>query len=72
VFDIHRDASHHLAFGYGVHKCLGQHLAQLELEGVFTTLFKHIPSLRLAIGVEELSIREGGVIFGVQEVPVTW
>lgn len=72
VFDIHRDASHHLAFGYGVHKCLGQHLAQLELEVVFTTLFKRIPSLRLAIGVEELSIREGGVIFGVQEVPVTW
>jgi cytochrome P450 len=72
VFDIHRDSGHHLAFGYGAHKCLGQHLARLELEVVFTTLFKRIPGLRLAVGAEELAIKEGSVIFGLQEVPVTW
>jgi cytochrome P450 len=72
VLDIHRGSNYHIAFGYGIHTCLGQHLARLELEVVFATLFKRIPGLRLAIGVEELSIKESGVIHGVQEVPVTW
>lgn len=72
IFDVHRSSSQHLAFGYGAHKCLGQHLARLEMEVVFTTLFKRIPDLRLAIAVEDLSIKEGSVIHGVHEVPVTW
>jgi cytochrome P450 len=72
VFDIHRVSSHHLAFGYGIHNCLGQHLARLELEVVFTTLFKRIPGLRLAINAEDLWIKENGVIYGVQALPVTW
>jgi cytochrome P450 len=72
VLDIHRASSHHLAFGFGIHNCLGEHLAQLALEVVFSTLFKRIPGLRLAISVEELSIKEGAVIHGVQEVPMTW
>jgi cytochrome P450 len=72
MLDIHRGSNCHFAFGYGIHNCLGQHLARLELEVVFTTLFKRIPGLRLAIGVEELAIRESGVIHGVEAVPVTW
>lgn len=72
VLDIHRASGHHLAFGYGAHNCLGQHLARLELEVVFTTLFKRIPKLRLATSTGELAIKESSVFHGVQEVPVTW
>jgi cytochrome P450 len=72
AFDIHRDSSHQLAFGFGIHNCLGEHLARVVLEVVFSTLFKRIPGLRLATDVERLSINEGAVIHGIQEVPVTW
>jgi len=72
VLDLHRSCSHHVAFGYGAHNCLGQHLARLELEVVFATLFERIPTLRLATCVEELLMKERDVFYGVKEVPVTW
>jgi len=72
VFDIHRDASDHVAFGHGAHKCLGQHLARAELEIVFRALFREIPGLRLAVDDETLTMRDRGVILGPTAVPVTW
>ncbi|OZM83583.1 cytochrome P450 [Pseudonocardia sp. MH-G8] len=71
-FDVHRGNRHHVAFGYGVHQCLGQHLARLELEIVFSTLFARIPTLRLAEPVDELPYKHGGLLFGLHELPVTW
>ncbi|MFD7668151.1 cytochrome P450 [Streptomyces sp. NPDC059788] len=72
TFDIHRSARHHLAFGYGVHQCLGQNLARLELEIILTALFDRVPTLRLATPVERLTLRPGATIQGVNELPVTW
>ncbi|WP_411146080.1 cytochrome P450 [Streptomyces sp. x-80] len=72
TFDVHRSARHHLAFGYGVHQCLGQNLARLELEVIITALFDRIPTLRLAVPVEQLTLRPGTTIQGVNELPVTW
>jgi pentalenic acid synthase len=72
TFDVHRSARHHIAFGYGVHQCLGQNLARLELEVILTALFDRIPTLRLAVGVDELTLRPGTTIQGVNELPVTW
>ncbi|MYW00631.1 cytochrome P450 [Streptomyces sp. SID3343] len=72
TFDVHRSARHHLAFGYGVHQCLGQNLARLELEVILTALFERIPTLRLAVPVEQLTLRPGTTIQGVNELPVTW
>lgn len=74
AFDIHRTSGHHLhlAFGYGIHNCLGEHLARLELAIVFSTLFRRIPDLRLTVGVHELPVKEGAVIYGIRECPVTW
>jgi cytochrome P450 len=72
AFDVHRSARHHIAFGYGVHQCLGQNLARLELEIILTALFDRIPTLRLAVPVEELNLRPGTTIQGVNELPVTW
>ncbi|KOG90217.1 hypothetical protein ADK38_09985 [Streptomyces varsoviensis] len=71
-FDIRRSARHHLAFGYGVHQCLGQNLARLELEVILKALFDRIPTLRLAVPVEELNLRPATTIQGVNELPVTW
>jgi len=72
AFDVHRSARHHIAFGYGVHQCLGQNLARVELDVIITTLFERIPTLRLAVPVEQLKLRPGTTIQGVNELPVTW
>ena len=72
TFDVRRDARHHLAFGYGVHQCLGQNLARLELEVILTALFDRLPGLRLAVPADRLTLRPGTTIQGVDELPVTW
>ncbi|WP_043628456.1 cytochrome P450 [Nonomuraea candida] len=72
VLDVERGARHHLAFGFGPHQCLGQNLARLELQIVFDTLFRRIPTLRLAAPVEDLPFKTDAVIYGVHELPVTW
>jgi cytochrome P450 len=72
AFNIHRDARRHFAFGYGAHQCLGQHLARLELEIAYTTLFSRVPSLRLAVPFEELPFKDDAMLFGIHEVPITW
>ncbi|WP_269857431.1 cytochrome P450 [Streptomyces sp. RPT161] len=72
AFDVHRSARHHLAFGYGLHQCLGQNLARLELEVVLGALIKRVPTLRLAVPVDRLTLRPGTTIQGVNELPVTW
>jgi cytochrome P450 len=71
-FDPHRGALHHIAFGYGAHQCLGQHLARLELEVVLGTLFDRIPDLRLAVPVEDLRYKHDASVYGLYEAPVTW
>jgi cytochrome P450 len=70
--DFDRDARRHLAFGYGIHRCIGENLARVELEVVFNTLFARVPGLRLAAPVEELSYKDGALIYGLHALPVTW
>ncbi|GAA3037123.1 cytochrome P450 [Streptomyces olivoverticillatus] len=72
ALDIHRSARKHIAFGYGIHQCLGQNLARLELEIVFTTLFARIPDLRLDAPLAGLPYKSDGMIYGVTRVPVAW
>jgi len=45
----------HLAFGYGIHQCLGQTLARAEMEIALPVLLRRLPGLRLAVPFEELS-----------------
>jgi cytochrome P450 len=61
-----------MAFGYGIHQCLGQSLARLELRIVLTTLFRRIPTLRLTMPAEELPYKHNAAFYGIYEVPVTW
>ncbi|WP_207926220.1 cytochrome P450 [Actinocrispum wychmicini] len=71
-FDITRPARHHVAFGYGVHQCLGQNLARMELELALPALFRRIPTLRLDVAVADLTLRPAATIQGVNSLPVAW
>lgn len=71
VLDIHRDARQHLAFGFGVHQCLGQPLARLELQVVFSTLYRRIPTLALAADPGDIPFKHDGIVYGLYELPVT-
>jgi cytochrome P450 len=70
--DIGRDARHHVAFGYGSHQCLGQPLARMELQVVYGTLYRRIPTLRLAADLDHVPFKHDGLVYGVYELPVTW
>ncbi|WP_416968736.1 cytochrome P450 [Streptomyces sp. 4F14] len=70
--DVTRDARRHQAFGFGIHQCLGQPLARLELQVVYSTLFRRVPTLRLATDLQKLPFKEDGLVYGVYELPVTW
>jgi cytochrome P450 len=69
-FDITRDARGHVAFGYGIHQCLGQGLARVELQAVFAKLFERFPGLALAAPMDTLRFRNS-IIYGVEALPVT-
>lgn len=70
--DIHREGRQHVAFGFGVHQCLGQNLARTELEIAYETLFRRVPTLRSALPVDELAFKYDAAIFGLDEFPVRW
>jgi hypothetical protein len=71
--DLDRDgARRHLAFGYGVHQCLGQSLARAELQIVLPELFRRLPDLKIAVPLEDIAFRQETVVYGVRELPVTW
>jgi cytochrome P450 len=71
-FDVTRSDTHHVTFGFGIHQCLGQNLARLELELAFDQLLTRLPDLRLAVDVDELPIRGAGTVQRVLELPVAW
>jgi cytochrome P450 len=71
-FDIRRNSSGHIAFGFGVHQCLGQPMARAELQTVFETLFRRIPNLKLAVPFSELRFKDEMFVYGVEKLPVTW
>ncbi|MCS0605464.1 cytochrome P450 [Streptomyces sp. LP11] len=70
--DFHRPARHHVAFGFGIHQCLGQNLARAELEIALGTLLRRLPGLRLAASAEKIPFKPGDTIQGMLELPVTW
>lgn len=60
----------HLAFGHGIHRCIGAELARIELRIVLPLLFRRFPNLALATPQEELSFRQLSFVYGVDELPV--
>ncbi|MQY21626.1 cytochrome P450 [Nocardia macrotermitis] len=70
--DIRRTARQHVAFGFGVHQCLGQPLARMELQVVYGTLYRRIPTLHLAIDFDQVQFKHDGFVYGVYDLPITW
>jgi cytochrome P450 len=70
--DITREENEHLAFGKGVHFCLGAPLARLEGQIAISTLLRRLPNLHLQGDVQELKWRPGMGLRGLQVLPVTF
>jgi cytochrome P450 len=67
---VGRDASGHLAFGHGIHYCLGAPLARLEGEIAFGSLLSRFPGLALAAPEAALRWRPSSLIHGLETLPV--
>ncbi|GAA2617906.1 cytochrome P450 [Streptomyces axinellae] len=72
VLDLARKDVHHLTFGHGIHQCIAQQLARVELRVSFGLLFARFPTLRPAIAPEEVRFKDDSVAYGVKELPVAW
>ncbi|MEV4324351.1 cytochrome P450 [Microbispora rosea] len=73
VLDLGRQDGGHLAFGHGIHQCLGQQLARVEMRVALPALLSRFPTLRLAVPAEEVGLRpETADVYGVKSLPVTW
>ena len=72
VFDVTRQPQAHLTFGHGIHQCLGQQLARLEMSVALPALLHRFPTLSLAASVSDLTFRGDGPVNGVRELPVRW
>lgn len=70
--DITRTTNPHLAFGSGVHHCLGAQLARLELQVALQALLTRFPNVRVAIPDSEVPFRQGSLVRTVEELPITW
>ncbi|MEV5688747.1 cytochrome P450 [Streptomyces sp. NPDC052164] len=70
--DLGRRSRHHVAFGFGIHQCLGQNLARAEIEIALRSLFARLPGLRLAAPADEIPFKPGDTIQGMLELPVAW
>jgi cytochrome P450 len=70
--DFTRKPRTHLAYGHGVHYCVGVPLARLEMHLAFPALLRRFPDLRLAVPFEDVSYRRSNVTYGVHSLPVAW
>ncbi|WP_328341104.1 cytochrome P450 [Micromonospora sp. NBC_00421] len=70
--DIERRTTGHMAFGYGIHQCLGQNLVRTELRAALPALFRRFPELRVAVDPGEVPLSTDMSVYGVQRLPVAW
>jgi cytochrome P450 len=72
TFDIAREAAGHVAFGHGVHHCLGAPLARMEMRIAFPALLRRFPGLALADPGKQADFRVFSAVYGLRALPVTW
>jgi cytochrome P450 len=68
---LDRSPNQHLAFGNGIHRCLGMHLARMELRLAITEVLERIPDYRLAGDPGPPRLR-GGLMWSLDELPITF
>jgi cytochrome P450 len=68
--DPARPAAGHLAFGHGLHRCVGAELGRLELRMAYPALVRRFPDLRLAVPADRLEYRELAFVYGLKDLPV--
>ena len=69
AFRVDRDEAKHLAFGHGVHVCLGQHLARMEISAFFKELLKRVQNIELA---GEPKFMEAAFVGGLKSLPISY
>jgi cytochrome P450 len=72
MLDAGRNPRGHLGFGYGVHQCIGQNLARVEMQVALSTLARRLPGLASAVAADVLRFANEQEIYGIEELPVTW
>lgn len=70
--NITRPTRSHLAFGFGIHYCLGRNLARIEMEVGCLELFRRFPTLRLTVAPEAVELNNGVGFYGVHRLPIAW
>ncbi|GGW75687.1 cytochrome P450 [Streptomyces caelestis] len=70
--DVRHPVRRHLAFGFGVHQCLGLPLARVELQSALAGVVRRLPRLRVTKPLEELNFRHRMNAYGLFELPVVW
>jgi cytochrome P450 len=68
--DPARQTLSHLAFSYGIHRCIGAELARMELRAAYPALVRRFPAMRLAVAPDELAFRKVSIVYGVDSLPV--
>lgn len=70
-FDVDRTTpAGHLAFGHGIHRCIGAELARMELRSAYPALARRFPGMRLAVRPQDLAFRKLSIVYGVESLPV--
>jgi cytochrome P450 len=64
------ESSNHLAFGHGMHRCVGAELGRMELRAAFPALARRFPDMQLAVDPSELEYHEKSIVFGIEALPV--
>jgi cytochrome P450 len=70
--DLRREPNPHMVFGVGVHQCLGQQLARMQLQLAYPALLRRFPGLRLAVPMSEIEFMPEATVYGIRELPVRW
>ncbi|MEM1229080.1 MAG: cytochrome P450 [Pseudomonadota bacterium] len=73
AFDVTRsNVRRHIAFGFGIHVCIGQHLSKLEMQIAWEALFDRFEDIALAVPAAELEYMPNILLRGLEEIPITY
>jgi cytochrome P450 len=70
IIDAARNPLSHLAFGHGIHRCIGAELARMELRAAYPALVQRFPRMSLAVDMDRLQFRKASIVYGIDSLPV--